>query len=211
MNNLVLYNLRQFFVIKSMFVVSSISVIISFIAIGLAEFGPNSAEFVYIITIIFPLIATNSFADQIIGDDYESGNLDFQIIAFEIYEVVISKFLALFAFMVCVLFVSCVSSSIIFSLDVNELLLVFLGSTPVAFSSSGAILAFSAINVYFEKKAKLISSVILSFIIPSIIMFGLFVNLKNWVYLIFALGINLIIVPIFVYSSIFLIKDIYNN
>lgn len=168
-------------------------------------------KFGVIFSVIFLPIALISFSSQIFNCDLDDGNLELLLASCTETEIIIPKFLAI---LICSITSSILNMPIIyiiFDLDIVSLSYLFLALIILLTLSTALLILIAAIQSYFRSNANLIALLIMPLLTPSIILTGLIIQDHQKLNLISVIiGINLLLLPIILYLSSYLIKNIYN-
>lgn len=208
MTNLLKFNLKQLLISRGMLKILILSSVILITALSMMNNREYVEKILPSLIILIPIITLNCFIDQIFKLDYEKGILDFFMITQDIYKIIISKFISIFFIAYLVVIITSLFAALIYNLNIKLILNIILGSFPVMVCSSILYLNLSIINVYFENRSNLISSIIIPFIFPALIVFGLFIESGHFNYLYILFGLGFIIFPVCFYLSKVLLNEL---
>ncbi|MDX1916679.1 MAG: hypothetical protein SFT68_01685 [Rickettsiaceae bacterium] len=157
--------------------------------------------------LLLTIINTINFIDNIFTNDEALGILDFYKSCYEIEVIIFAKYLTLLLFSILCLIVTTVISYIIFSLTLDLVFFIILGSVLALITSCIIFCIMGALSLYITNHLYIISSCIIPFIFPSLIVYSLFVQTNNIKFLMISLGINCIIVPLGFYLTKKLLEE----
>lgn len=182
------------------------------LTITLINKQPDVSKFGIIFAIIYMPLALIGFTHLIFKQDVEDGSLEFLLSNFTILQIIITKFIAI----VISAFVSIILSLpviyIIFNLDFKSLCSLAAILLTLLFISSALLILIASIQSYFRSNTNIISLLIMPLLMPSIVLAGLALqNQQNFSVILIMLGLDLIMVPISLILSAYLIKNIYNR
>ncbi|XVN43442.1 MAG: heme exporter protein CcmB [Candidatus Rickettsia vulgarisii] len=171
----------------------------------------NIQKFSIIFSVIFLPIALISFSQIIFKNDIEDGNLELLLSSFSENEIIISKFLTIFLIAISSVILNIPIIYILFDIKAELIFLIIISLTLLLILSSALLILIGSIQSYFRSNTNLLSILIMPILIPSIIFTGLIIqNPENIKYIFVMIGINIILLPIILYLSSYLIKNIYN-
>lgn len=166
--------------------------------------------------IIFSIIAIPlaliGLSHTIFKQDMNDGTLENYKSIFSSGEIVLAKFIAL---LLCTLgsFILCLPIiTIIYNIESNYILPILLGGTILSISTSALLCLIASVQCYFRSNTNFLSILIMPIIIPNIILVGLMIQNTPLVLNYFGIlcGINIILVPISILFTTYLIENIYN-
>ncbi|MDX1924253.1 MAG: ABC transporter permease [Rickettsiaceae bacterium] len=207
MKNLTIYNIRQIFFAKNSLTLILLSSLIALISLYIMNDAEKLGALIPSLVVIFPITYVNCLIDNIFKHDKERGILDFHLISHEKTQVILAKFLCILA-----LTFSCSLCIIIISYFISSLNLSFVQNITLAFiplfiCSSAVLTTLGAINLYFDNRSNLISALIIPFIFPSLILYGIFIENNNPKYFFISCGVAFILVPISIYLTNILMTE----
>lgn len=206
-NQLKLNNLIKFLLFFFLFCTLSVTLIQSHDEIR--EFG------IVFSVICIPLALINLSASMFRQDSHD-GTLEALLTIFTHSQITYTKFIALFS---CTFAAFTLTSPIIFLLyspSLNSFLMFILCGLVVSLGSSSLTCLISAVQSYFRANTNFLSILIMPLIIPSIILCSLAMQAASTgdniadTYLGLLFGINIIITPISLYLTGFLVKNVWN-
>lgn len=168
-------------------------------------------KFGIIFSVIYLPLSLIGFSNFIFKQDLDDGSLDLLFTTFSPIEIVLAKFLSV---CVCITLSSIFNFPIIFfAFDVSLLMLINLGISIflLLILSTALLILIGAIQSYFRSNTNFLSILIMPLLIPSIVITGLLLQETGNPHLILILvGIDLILVPLSIFLSSYLLKNIYN-
>lgn len=171
----------------------------------------NIQKFGVIFSVIFLPIGLISFAQIIFKNDIEDGNLELLLASFSENEIIISKFLTIFFIAISSAILNTPIIYVLFAVNTKTIFLIVATLILLLILSSALLILIGSIQGYFRSNTNLLSILIMPILIPSIIFTGLILlNPENIKYIFVMIGINIILLPIILYLSSYLIKNIYN-
>ncbi|MCC8417339.1 MAG: heme exporter protein CcmB [Rickettsia endosymbiont of Bryobia graminum] len=171
----------------------------------------NIQKFGIIFSVIFLPIALISFSQIIFKNDIEDGNLELLLSNFTENEIIISKFLAILLIAISSVMFNMPIIYILFDIKAEIIFLIAVTVILLLILASALLILIGSIQSYFRSNTNLLSILIMPILIPSIIFTGLIIqNHGNTNYIFVMVGINIIFLPIILYLSSYLIKNIYN-
>ncbi len=210
MKHLLIYNFRQIFFARKNLLVLVSSAMISLIALNMmSQDATRISSMLPLISVLFTIIPINCTIDQIYKYDHQLGILDFVLITHDPIRITIVKFLVTFLLSIFSITLISIISYFIFPVPIYIIYSIIIGSIPAMICSSAIFSTMAAINIYFENKSTIISCMIIPFILPSLIVYGLFIETSEIKYLLLSLGIDCIVVPVCVYLGAILICKHY--
>ncbi|KAJ6644950.1 hypothetical protein Bhyg_00145, partial [Pseudolycoriella hygida] len=171
----------------------------------------NIKKFGVIFSIILFPIALINFSQLIFRPDLEDGNLELLLISFTENEIILSKFLT-----ICFIALSSVVFNmpiiyLLFDITTTTLLHIFMVLILLLILASALLILIAAIQSYFRTNNALLSLLIMPLLIPNIIFSGIIIQNPEANQLAFSmLGVNIILLPIILFLSSYLIANIYN-
>lgn len=168
-------------------------------------------KFGIIFSVIFLPIALISFSQIIFRHDIEDGSLELLLSSFSENEIIISKFLTIFLIAISSVMLNMPIIYILFDVTISMIFLITITITLLLILSSSLLILIGSIQSYFRSNTNLLSILIMPLLIPSITFTGLIIqNPENIKYIFVMIGINIILLPIILHLSSYLIKNIYN-
>lgn len=172
-------------------------------------------KFGVICSIIFLPMALFSFSHIIFRQDLEDGNLELLLTSYTENEVIISKFLTIFLISISSAMLNIPIIYVFFDIALATLANIVIILILLLILTSALLILIGAIQSYFRSNANLLSILIMPLLIPSIILSGIIIqnpaNIQLVVHLVGSmLGINIVLLPIILYLSSYLISNIYN-
>lgn len=180
-------------------------------SITLINQQPDIREFGIIFSVICLPMSLISFSQAIFKQDLEDGSLELLLSNFSSRQIILAKFLSVFSSAIISSLLNMPIIYIIFDLGCQLLLVIFLTILLLLLQASGLLILMAAIQGYFRSNSNFLSILIMPLLIPNIIMSGMVLQNAEFLGLIFVmLGINIIILPLILYLSSYLLKNIYN-
>jgi ABC-type transport system involved in cytochrome c biogenesis permease component len=211
MLNLLIFNLKQHFIFRNVFLSQTLLAIIVIIGITLASSPEEIKQNAKIIFIIIPQIIFCLQSDYYFRKDFDRGILEFSLTTYENYQIYFSKIISMFILSLATNMIILSVCYLCFNLDVIFFKKVFLGAIPFIAANNLINSVGSAINIYFQDKGNLISSITLPFHLPSFVLFGLYVNNFSINLLFILSGLVLILIPVSYFLTCSLLREIYNS
>jgi heme exporter protein B len=182
------------------------------VAITLLNKQEDVGEFGIIFSLIYYPLSLMGLASAIFKPDLDDGYLENLLVVFSPLQIILAKF---GAFTICGIISLIINIPIIILIfNIFDLTLIMHLATCLLcllFLSSSLLLLVGASLCYFRSNGNFISLIILPLLLPSIMISGLALQETSAIYLIYILlGINLIILPISLIFSSYLLKNIYN-
>lgn len=171
----------------------------------------NMTEFGLMLSIIYIpmfLLGNNYF---LLKHEVHNGDLELLLTTHNALIIIIAKFcalsLSLLMGLICILPLIVIFFSPSFILTMNFIYIAIL----ILLMSNGLAIMMSAIQIYFQRNNNFLSVMIMPLMLPNIILAGMLLSNPENVTLIFMMfGVNLIIIPVSLYCSAYLINNIYN-
>lgn len=200
------YSISKYFLIFYVFSLLSVTLINSYN--NIIEFG-----MVFALASI-PLGFLSSFA-SIIKGDMEDGTLELLKTCLNTYIIVTAKYLAFVLSIIISFVISIPIIYILFNLKLLLLIMITLCGIILILLSGALILLIASMQSYFRVNTNFFTLILLPLVIPSIILSGMvlcqalddYIN-YNLIYML--LGIDIVIIPVSLYLSNYLIDNIYN-
>lgn len=173
----------------------------------------NIAEFGLIFLIISLPLATIGITRDIVKADIYDGSLEILMITTTTLHIVLIKFLALLLNNIAALIIAMPFIVIFYTLSFEQAMLSIANCIMLLIQISAMSLFIGCIEGYFRSNTDLISSILLPIMIPGIIVSGLLLHATYdlSLYINILLGINLIVTPIILILSGYLLRNIYNT
>lgn len=154
------------------------------------------------------LLGNNHF---LLKYEIQNGDLELLLTTHNTLIIIIAKFgalsLNLLMSLICILPLIIILFSTSLILTMNFIYIAIL----ILLMSNGLAMMMAAIQVYFQRNNNFLSVMIMPFMLPNIILAGMLISNPENITIIFMMfGINLIIIPISLYCSGYLINNIYN-
>jgi ABC-type transport system involved in cytochrome c biogenesis permease component len=171
----------------------------------------NMTEFGLMLSIIYIpmfLLGNNHF---LLKYEIQNGDLELLLTTHNTLIIIIAKFCALsislLMSLICILPLIVILFSTSLILTMNFIYIAIL----ILLMSNGLAIMMAAIQIYFQRNNNFLSVMIMPFMLPNIILAGMLISNPENVTIIFMMfGVNLIIIPISLYCSGYLINNIYN-
>ena len=184
-------------------------------AICLALLYPNDhniAELCLVFLVIITPIATMTTARPIIKADIKDGSMELLLLTFNVWEIVLSKVITIFCSSFIAFLITLPIIAILYSMTLDHMWLNITSRTFLLMQVASVVVLIGCVDSYFRVRTDLVSAVIFPIIIPGIVISGMmfYDRSQDFVYLSILVGIDLIMVPIIVLLSGFLLKNIYN-
>jgi len=168
-------------------------------------------KFGIVFSVICLPLSLISFSQLIFKQDLDDGSLELLLSNYSSQEIIISKFLSVFSSAIISILFNIPIIFIIFDLSWTLLILLFITLFLLLLLASGLVILIGAIQGYFRSNTNFLSILIMPLLIPNIIMSGLVLQNAQYLSLVFVMiGINIIILPVVLYLSCYLVKNIFN-
>lgn len=171
----------------------------------------NMTEFGLMLSVIYIpmfLLGNNHFLFKY---EIQNGNLELLLTTHNTIIIIVAKFcalsLSLLMSLMCILPLIIILFSTSLILTMNFIYIAIL----ILLMSNGLAIMMATIQIYFQRNNNFLSVMIMPFMLPNIILSGMLISNPANISIIFMMiGINLIIIPISLYCSEYLINNIYN-
>lgn len=171
----------------------------------------NISEFGLMISIIFIplfLLCNNYF---LIKYEIHNGDLEMLLTTFSAQKIINAKFSSLCFNLLMSFLLIMPLMAIFFSLPLFLGVKFFMVAMLVLLLSCALTILIASIQSYFQANYNFLSVMIMPLLLPNIILAGMVIQTPEKIVLILMmLGVDLIIIPISLFASGFLIKNIYN-
>ncbi len=194
-------NLLKYFLIFFVFCSISITMVNNY---------DNIQQFGVIFCLIAIPLAFLGISSNFLKTEMEDGSLELFIVSFNPIKIIITKYIALNILAIIAFSANIFLSWLLFDIYLSKLILIAICGLLLIILSSAMIILISAIQCYFRANTNFLSILIMPLIIPSIILCGMIIQSNNSSLALILLGMNLIIAPISIYLSSYLIANIYN-
>lgn len=185
-------------------------------SVTLIQSHDDISEFGIVFSIMCIPLALINLSSSMFKQDSHDGMLEGLLTIFSHGQITFAKFIALFG---CTIIAFMVGTPVIFLLyapSPNLFLIFILCGIIISLGASGLTCLISAVQSYFRTNTNFLSILIMPLIIPSIILCSLTLqsastgDLSTDSYLGLLFGINIIITPLSLYLTGFLVKNVYN-
>lgn len=149
--------------------------------------------------------------DRIIKYDYDTGILEHLLVSNEINYLVYAKIMFYFLLISISMFSNYIFVCLIYGCHELNYMFLIIGILSINLIFVSILVLMASIRLYFEKNSLIISASVLPFMVGPIILIGSFFKTGEGIFVNILFGISLIILPIFIILTRFLIKDIYNS
>lgn len=168
-------------------------------------------KFGTLFSVIYIPIGFFNLAPSIFKSDVEDGSLECLLIATSSIKIILCKFLVLSLSVSTSFVIISPLIMVFFHLDIFALALLICNAALLLLLSAALTVLIASIQAYFKSNTNFLTILIMPFIIPSIILSGIFIQSMNETYLLAMLaGINLLLIPPSLYLSSYLVDNIYN-
>jgi len=208
--NLLKNQLKSFFFYKgvaSSIIFSNLVTMISLVMIH----KDIDIKFLPTLLIVLPILALANQVSQVFSEDYISGRLEFVLVTHEVEVIVSTKVLGCFIVAYFSVILNNLCAYLFFNVDKWLIFNVLIASIPVVIIVSSIVVLIGSMQLYFDRNSNILTGVIFPFLIPSFILYGLYFDSLNPVYLYLLLGLGLIYISINSYLSNSLLRDLYNR
>lgn len=197
-----IHNLGKYFLIFFLFSLTSITIINPYEKI--ASFG----SILSIVLIPLALIGTSS---NFLKSELEDGSFELLLTSFVPLKIVVAKYIALFLCTTISFLANLPIAYLLFNIAPSNLILMAVCGFLLSSAACAVILLIATVQCYFRNNTNFLSSLLLPLIIPSIILSGIALqDSNNHSIILILLGINLILIPVIIYLTSYLIANIYN-
>ena len=195
MSNLLYYLFRQNLARKSfsIHILQSLTILIALYIMSpeIKQVSKSLPSLILLLTII----STFSSIDNLYKKDSKLGILDFYTTSYEIKTIILAQFLNLFILSIICLYTTTIISYIIFQIPIKLAFMIIIASSLALVASCVIFSVMGAISLYFENHSTIISSIIIPFIFPSLIVYSLFIQTFEIKFLFISVAINCILMP----------------
>lgn len=171
----------------------------------------NMTEFGLMLSVIYIpmfLLGNNHFLFKY---EIQNGNLELLLTTHNTIIIIVAKFCALSLSLLMSLMCILPFIAILFSTSLILTMNFIYTAILILLMSNGLAIMMAAIQIYFQRNNNFLSVMIMPFMLPNIILAGMLIsNPENITIIFMMLGVNLIIIPISLYCSGYLINNIYN-
>ncbi len=182
------------------------------LSVVLANNIDNISSFSVIFTICSIPIMFIGFSGNIIKNDIEDGSLEILLTCHSAFYIIMSKLIALTLCTIISLVVFMPIIWFLFNLDLYVVCILLICSALLLKLSACLCVLIASAQGYFRSNTNFLSILIMPILIPAIIICGMALQNSGSSYLIAILvGINMIIAPIAIYLSTYLVENIYSN
>lgn len=210
MYNLLRNQLKSFFYYKSVASSMVFSCLVTIMSLVLIHKNIDE-KFLPSLLVILPILALTNQISQVFYEDSISGRLEFVLVSHEVEIIVLTKVLAIFIVGLFSVILNNLCAFLFFNVDIKFLQNITVATIPVLIIASKLVVFIATIQLYFEKNSNLLTAITLPFLIPSFILYGLYFESANTVYLYILCGLALIYVSIIFYLTNSLVRDLYNR
>ncbi len=156
-------------------------------------------------------LAFISMPQNIIKSDNEDGSLEILLLSCSTYTIIISKYIALCICAIISYILYAPLILLIFSFSFYSFMYITICAIILILVSGSITILISSIQVYFRENTNFLSICIIPLIIPYIILTGLVLqNIQPLDFITIMIGISLIIIPLSLHCSSYLVENIYN-
>lgn len=161
------------------------------------------------ILVICVVLIFVSFSD-VVKLEINDGSIDVLLTCFSPTAIVLSKYISFVIHSISGLFFNAIISSILFNFDFNKFILVFFLEILIALIASSLSILISIIQSYFSSNTSFITAFIMPILLPNIVICGMIFNFdENFGLIKIAIGVNIITIPIALYCSSYLLRNIH--
>ena len=169
------------------------------------------SQFVVIFLIVLIPLLLLSLPSILVKPDVEDGYHEMLLVAYSANQIVTARYLALSINISASFLLSLLLLSLLYNITHQDLPKIAICGLLLITISSALGLLIAAIQAYFRSNTNLLSILVMPLIIPTLILSGLILQGGNCLSIAsIMLGINLVIIPISLYLTTFLLKSIYN-
>ena len=171
----------------------------------------NIGEFGLLCLIISLPLCFINISNNLIKPDMEDGSLETLLVIYSSWQITAAKYMAVCIAMLIGFFLATGVIYFIFNLNINSLALIVIISFLLITISASLCCLIASIECYFKSNTNTLALIVIPMIIPSLILAGIALQGQNYQGIILLMfGINLAVIPIFLYFSAYLIENIYN-
>lgn len=146
----------------------------------------------------------------LIKSDLNDGFLETILTIYRPGQIIMAKYIAL----VCNLILSCILILpiilLLFQIPLQELTHLYILMMLTIFQIAIILVFINVLHAYFKRNTNMLISLILPLILPSIMITSLAIGSMKSDFLMILLGIDLIFIPISLYLSSYLLKNLFN-
>jgi len=196
------YNLNKYLIVFFLFSAFSITLINS---------HENIQKFGIIFSVISIPLAFISLPTNIIKPDIEDGSLELMLLLAPSNQIAIGKFSALVIASLTSFLVTMPIIYFVFNIPFLVMINIIICGILMTKLAAALIVLIASVQGYFRSNTNFLSVLIMPLIIPTIILSGILLqNPENLSLIWIMLGINLVVIPVSLYLSGYLIENIYN-
>jgi len=196
------YNLNKYLIVFFLFSAFSITLINS---------HENIQKFGIIFSVISIPLAFISLPTNIIKPDIEDGSLELMLLLASSSQIAIGKFSALVIASLTSFLVTMPIIYFVFNIPFLVMINIIICGILMTKLAAALIVLIASVQGYFRSNTNFLSVLIMPLIIPTIILSGILLqNPENLSLIWIMLGINLVVIPVSLYLSGYLIENIYN-
>jgi heme exporter protein B len=156
-------------------------------------------------------LAFIGLSNNLIKPDIEDGSLETSLTSIEPIKIIFAKYIALCTGTIGSFVLILPVIIILYNIDIKEFTILSIAGILLITLSAALAVLIATIQGYFRTNTNFLSILIMPSIIPSIIMTGLLIQNPDDLHLASIMfGINLLIIPIALYLSSYLLENIYN-
>ena len=197
-----IYNLIKYFFIFFVFGSGSIVIISTYDQI--TSFGIS-------FSLVSVPLALISVTTGFLKSEIESGSLETLLTIFHPIQIISAKYLSLLTCSSISFLTNIPILYLLFNIAANQLSSLIISGLLLIFTSCAMVILISSIQCYFRSNTTFLSAILLPLVIPGIALAGIIIqNNNNYSLALIFVGVNCIIVPASIYSSSYLLENIYN-
>lgn len=204
---------REMLIMNKVFFVGQyifLSLIFNIISFTFITGDKDAGDIGLILPIAFiPLIILTS-SYLFIKADVDDGNMTILLTTLEPYYIILSKFMALVSIAIIASLGIFPISAIIYTYTSAKFLSIIIAQIFLIIQTSAFAILMSSIISYFKNNTHFLITLILPLLIPSIIINGILLKNFEIDIMLASLGLLLIMVPICLLFSNYLLKNVYN-
>lgn len=157
-------------------------------------------------------LSINGFSNFLLKHDKEDGYLELLMIHFATIEIIIAKFLSIFASYCIGLSIYLPIVSFFFNLSYMIAVKLSVSLILVLMLSISLVILISTIQIYFKSNTNFLTLLALPLLIPSLIISCIIIQSNYYEYSLLGImiGINLILIPISLLFANYLLKNLFN-
>ena len=206
---LILFELKLFLKVRILFV-SLLA--IQILGVIITPFLLDEAVSLYgthVVSLLLSMGVLLTYSNNL-TQDQKDGSLSQRFLIFSPLEIILAKYIAIFILMCLTILILSFAILLLYSVEINMILYFFLSNILMTMITISIAICSSVIKLYFANQNEYLSVIMMPILIPVLILLGLAISLKNYFFLALILGVSLVVVPITIFLSSYLLKKSIN-